>query len=274
MDASTIDCRRSNKKRTLPIVRPTMAMYRTTSMNTTTLVLLALAWCGVPSAVFVDATFTTNVCFRTISTSVDSVDVVAPAAAAQPVAGALVRCFDRDWGRNDRVGHDAYTDRTGCVSIQDDQWWWEHPDVFCVVYANGDGCFSTTTTPILNNHSTRNSANLGTIDLPFDERNCWTSTVGNGCGSANMPLWMREFLNGASGFESQCLVHDACYDSCGSIRSECDLHFYHDMASTCMGRWPCRFAAVIFHWTVSFFGQMACKSARRHKCSSIVECEI
>ena len=219
----------------------------------------AFSLAGLLLPLAVDAGFTTEVCF--------TVKGVA-------VPGALVRCFDQDWGRNDRVGQDSYTDSQGCVSVQDSQLWYEQPDIYCQIYANGK-CFSTTTTPIQRNHPTNANLNFGTIDLPYHSRNCRPNFRGNGCGAASSPAWMREFVDGASGFQSQCLVHDACYETCGARRSQCDTDFYRDMDSTCMGRWACRVAATVFYQLVSWAGQPACRSARRrNECPSLDECAL
>jgi hypothetical protein len=247
--------------------------------------LLFSIYCYCFPVAVVDALFTTNVCFRTVQDSGSAAESNqvhmynnnndTTAGVTRPITGALVRCFDRDWGRNDRVGQDAHTNNQGCVSITDEQYWMEAPDLFCVVYATGDGCFSTTPTPILYNHPTATSANFGIIDVPYDARNCWTPANVNGCGSASMPSFMRTFLNDASGMEKQCNAHDACYASCGSVRSDCDLYFYKDMVNICMGRWACQITALAFHWTVSFLGQFACRQARQqNQCSSLAECNL
>lgn len=116
-------------------------------------------------------------------------------------------------------------------------------------------------------YSTRTS-----IELPWDSRYCG-ERAGNGCGPAWFPRWLRFVLDGVSGMEDECRVHDACYERCGTTRSECDARFLQDMRRTCDGRHgACRVLANVFHAAVSRFGHRACHEARRKRCGSVDEC--
>eukprot|EP00977_Amphora_coffeiformis_P012419 scaffold3069_cov215-Amphora_coffeaeformis.AAC.20 len=183
-------------------------------------------------------------------------------------------------------------------------------DTFCRIYA-GD-CFASTTVWISDHQrnataigataraatTTRatNSSNAGkddddhddidyyhhdtthatVIGLPWDERYCGERR-GNGCGPAWFPAWSRRLLDGVSGLYDECSIHDACYETCGKLRSDCDKAFHQDVLQSCgvgtSGATSCRAVADLFYGAVSRFGSKACREARRGRCESIQECE-
>jgi hypothetical protein len=198
------------------------------------------------------AGFTTNVCF-TIN--------------ASPVVGALVKCWDDDYGWDDRVGPSggARTDSNGCVSLYDSQSWWENPDVFCRIDPNGD-CFAEATTSTKSDHNKRRDANFGTVALQYDEDYCGDFGGGNGCGTSQIPSFLRDTLTETSGFKNQCNAHDICYGDCSKKRSDCDDDFYDDMLSTCAGQVNCELLAYFYFTAVDTLGYEACDNSRRNDC--------
>lgn len=206
---------------------------------------------------FAEAGFTVHACFQ---------------LAGKGVNNALVRCYDSDWGTDDRIGRDTRTDSNGCVAVYDNQRWYERPDVYCKVYANGE-CFATTTTRILDDRSSSSPVFLGTTSLSYDGAYCGNFRAGgNGCGPSSLPSWLRDVATSVSGFRSQCAVHDACYSQCSISRSECDDDFYEDMLLACNGGWTCDTLAYLFFQAVDEFGGSACRSARLGSCSSTALC--
>lgn len=201
------------------------------------------------------AHFTTNVCF---------------AINDSPVIGALVKCWDDDYGWDDRVGPSAgaRTDSNGCVSLYDSQFWWEKPDVFCRIDPNGD-CFAEATTVTKSDHNSNRDANFGTVALQYDEDYCgdFGGLDINGCGPSQFPSFLRDALTEASGFENQCNAHDICYDDCSKKRSDCDDDFHDDMLSTCAGQSNCELLAYLYFTAVDTFGYEACAdNSRRNDC--------
>ncbi|OEU06516.1 hypothetical protein FRACYDRAFT_254536 [Fragilariopsis cylindrus CCMP1102] len=199
------------------------------------------------------AGFTTNVCF-TINDS--------------PVVGALVKCWDDDYGSDDRVGPSggARTDSNGCVSLYDSQSWLESPDVFCRIDPNGD-CFAEATTSTKSNHNKRRDANFGTVALQYDEDYCGDFGLDtNGCGTSRIPSFLRDTLTETLGFENQCNAHDICYADCSKKGSDCDDDFYDDMLSTCAGQVNCELLAYFFFTALDTFGYEACDNSRRNDC--------
>jgi len=201
----------------------------------------------LPSLAF--AGFTTEACFE---------------LNGGPIVGALVKCWDDDYGWDDRVGPSGgvLTGDDGCASLYDNQWWWESPDVYCVIDPNGD-CFPETTTPTKNNHKTRRKANFGTLQLSYDDDYCGDFGYdNNGCGTAFFPSWLRDTLTDVSGFENQCAAHDTCYGVCLKTRSECDSDFYDDMLATCAGQDNCEFLGFLYFQAVDQFGYDSCAASR------------
>ena len=198
------------------------------------------------------AGFTTNVCF-TINDS--------------PVVGALVKCWDDDLTTDDRVGPSggARTDSNGCVSLYDSQSWLESPDVFCRIDPNGD-CFAEATTSTKSDHNKRRDANFGTVALQYDEDYCGDFGGGNGCGTSQIPSFLRDTLTETSGFKNQCNAHDICYGDCSKKRSDCDDDFYDDMLSTCAGQVNCELLAYFYFTAVDTLGYEACDNSRRNDC--------
>jgi hypothetical protein len=193
--------------------------------------------------------FKVNVCFT---------------VANKGVQGAKVQCYDSDWGTDDKVGpNPAYTDSDGCVSINDDQSWWERPDIYCKVYANGD-CFGDATTNTKNDHRTNRDANFGTIALTSDPDYCGNfGADSNGCGPGSFPSWLSDGATEVSGFANQCGAHDNCYGDCTKKRSKCDADFLDDMNAVCAGSSSCSVLAKIYYEAVdSPFGEDACQASR------------
>jgi hypothetical protein len=220
------------------------------SIFITTFVVVTLAL-----AVSVDAAFNVNVCFT---------------IAGKGVSNALVKCFDSDWGPDDVVGPSAgvRTGTNGCVALRDTQTWYERPDVYCQIFANGE-CFAGTTTRIVDDHPSSRDLDLGTLALTYDANYCGNFGAGaNGCGPASFPSWLNDVATSVSGFADQCAAHDTCYSSCVVKRTRCDTDFLADMKSICTGSWTCLTLANIYYKSVNEFGGSACTSARSTKCTS------
>jgi hypothetical protein len=186
--------------------------------------------------------------------------------ANKGVEGAEVQCYDEDsWGSDAIVGpaSPAYTDSNGCVSITDNQSWWEMPDIYCYIVANGD-CFASVTTSTMNDHQTDGDVNFGTIALGYDHDYCGDfGAGGNGCGGASFPSWLNDAFTSVSGFGTQCAAHDSCYGDCSKTRSKCDDDFLDDMDAACAGSWTCSLLADIFYEAVdSYGGERFCKAGR------------
>lgn len=210
----------------------------------------------------VSASFTTTVCFQ----------LTDGAGNTAPVEGGLVKCYDDDLFPlpDDRVGptDGAVTDANGCASLFDNQLWFESPDVYCRIEANGDYCFAEQATGPACDHNSNNDLDLGTIDLSFDMDYCGDfDLASNGCGSASFPDIFNDVFTAVSGFASQCAVHDNCYDDCTENRSKCDDDFLDDMLLTCSGQESCELLAQIFFEAVDTFGFRPCKAARTGSCN-------
>jgi hypothetical protein len=184
------------------------------------------------------------------------------------VQGAWVECKDEDWGPDDDVGSGpASTDSNGCVTITDNHWWWESPDVYCKISAN-DECFASINTVVLNNHNKRQDADLGTTVLTFDEDYCGVfGSDTNGCGPEWFPSWANDVATSISGFDTQCMVHDACYADCAKTRSSCDDDFHDDMGAVCGAGSTCNFLADVYYGAVSSSGGEDACEASRNQCT-------
>ena len=200
-----------------------------------------------------DAAFTVNVCFT---------------VGGKGVNNALVKCFDEDWGTDDRVGSDARTNSNGCVSVTDNQRWYERPDVYCQVFANGE-CFAGAVTRIAVDHSSSSNLNFGTIALSYNAAYCGNfGADANGCGPASFPSWLNDAATSVSGFADQCAAHDACYSTCTKTRTQCDDEFLVDMNAVCATSWTCQTLAYLYYEAVDEFGASACTAARTGRCTS------
>ena len=228
-------------------------MSITTIMNI--IVVLALTF----TVSVVDAAFTVNVCFT---------------VAGKGVTNALVKCYDSDWGPDDVVGPSGgvRTGTNGCVAVRDTQTWYERPDVYCQIFANGE-CFAGVTTRIVNDHSSSSNLNLGTVALTYDANYCGNfGENANGCGPASFPSWLNDAATSVSGFADQCAAHDACYSTCSASRTTCDNEFLDDMEAVCAGSWTCLTLANLYYQAVDEFGASACTSARSGRCTSTALC--
>lgn len=222
------------------------------SILTFILVAVTLSWS-------VEGAFDVNVCFT---------------VGGKGVKNANVKCYDEDWGPDDRVGPSggANTATNGCVTLRDTQTWFESPDVYCQIFPNGE-CFAGATTSIKNDHNSRTTANFGTIALTYDPDYCGDFGIGaNGCGPASIPSWLRDVATSVSGFAYQCAAHDACYSNCAKTRSQCDYEFLNDMEAVCATSWTCLTLADLFYEAVSGYGGSACTSARTGKCTDLSLC--
>jgi hypothetical protein len=210
-------------------------------------------------SVATDAAFTVNVCFT---------------VAGKGVSNALVKCYDSDWGPDDVVGPSGgvRTGTNGCVAVRDTQTWYERPDVYCQIFANGE-CFAGATTRIVNDHSSSSNLNLGTLALTYDANYCGNfGADGNGCGPESFPSWLNDAATSVSGFADQCAAHDTCYSSCSVTRTQCDDEFLDDMEAVCAGSWTCLTLANLYYQAVDGFGASACIAARTGKCTSTALC--
>jgi len=217
----------------------------------------------------VSAGFTTKVCFQLNDGS----------GNVSPVEGARVKCYDDDYfpDGDDRVGpaNGVLTDANGCASLYDNQWWFENPDIFCRIEANGD-CFAEQATNVACDHNNNRDLDLGTIDLMFDMDYCGDFDLGsNGCGVEAFPDVLNSVFTEVSGFESQCAAHDSCYSDCTKLRSTCDDDFLNDMLLTCANQESCEALAQIYYEAVDNFGKVPCKQSRKGVCpkKSVRKCK-
>lgn len=58
------------------------------------------------------------------------------------------------------------------------------------------------------------------------------SVAGNGCGTGWNTDVVRDSYGGAS-FRDACDAHDACYETCGKSKKDCDKTFRADMKKEC-----------------------------------------
>ena len=230
---------------------------KTTTTSNAKHVLAAFVLTALTGSI-VAADFTTTACFT---------------VEGEPVSGAVVKCWDQDWGSDDVVGdsNGVLTDSTGCASIEDTGSWWEDPDVYCRIYPNG-ACFAEYSTGVVETDSDVD-VDLGYHDLSYDDAYCGDfGADANGCGPESFPTWLNDVATSVSGFDSQCSAHDACYADCTKTRSYCDIEFEFDMYATCAGGWTCQILADLFYQAVSDHGQAACESARLGSCGSVANC--
>jgi len=183
-----------------------------------------------------------------------------------PIVGATVKCWDDDYGWDDHVGpsNGVVTDSNGCATLNDRQCWWEKPDIYCEIEANG-GCFRETLTSTKNDHNYRNDLNFGNIVVAKDNDYCTENGYGqgyNGCGASYFPSWLRDALTEASGFAAPCTAHDSCYEDCTKSQQECDDEFYYDMLGTCAGQSNCEFLAYQYFLAVELFGEASYNESR------------
>ena len=110
-----------------------------------------------------------------------------------------------------------------------------------------------------------------TVILAIDEAN--VSPQGT-CGSGWSEPWVRDSWGNAD-FTGACRQHDACYDTCGQAKDDCDNRFRSAMHDACeeaySSRWhivqrsACKEIANTYHSAVHRMGGDAYRNAQREK---------
>ena len=214
---------------------------------------------------------TTTTTTATTPATTTSTTISGP-TTSEPIVGAIIKCYDSDWGTDDPVGAQGsadwsyVTDESGCVVIEDNQWWFENPDYYCTIENNlseGGKCFQDTATVMKLDYPKYTDVDFGTIALEYEERYCGDlASNTNGCGPASIPDDLSVAMTDTSGFGNQCAVHDNCYDDCSKDRSLCDTDFLNDMLAICAGSSSCETLANLFYSAVVTGGETACVIAR------------
>ena len=86
--------------------------------------------------------------------------------------------------------------------------------------------------------------------------------TGLACGSGLSEL-LPDSVGDLYDFEEACRQHDACYDTYGRSKEECDKEFLDNMADSCVGDAACDTAAGIYYQGANWLGGGAYSDAQQ-----------
>jgi len=164
----------------------------------------------------------------------------------QPSRGALIQCWDKDAGNDDKMCHGT-TGPDGCVVMNYKKQSWDgiiggrNPDIYCSANKKG---FVQSVPSDKDHHDQKQQAVFNTVlfkDRTFDYGHT------NGCGPLSSEKYgLNDFASLVLPFKEQCTHHDKCYWDCQILKGFendpvkaqefCDYEMFEGMKSTCYFR--------------------------------------
>ncbi|KAF3978753.1 MAG: hypothetical protein HFP77_00275 [Methylococcales symbiont of Iophon sp. n. MRB-2018] len=85
------------------------------------------------------------------------------------------------------------------------------------------------------------------------------------CGTARSESVIPDVVSGRD-ISPACTAHDKCYDTCGSLRKDCDDAFLTNGNKICAGSTLCKLLIAFYHKKIVEHGQKAYDKAQKQAC--------